>query len=399
MLNARTLLTGVSIGALLASTLWYAAERIDLPSLVSQANAEAPAAAPPPPTVDVVAASARSIVEWDEFAGRFQAADEVQIRSRISGYLEDVHFQPGQLVEAGDLLFTIDARPFQAALAEAEARLKEARAAASLAETELARAQQLRDGGHISASVMDARAQEAASAEASIAAAAAVVEQARLNLGYTEIHAPVTGRISDDAVSPGNLIAAGASAVALTTIVSIDPIHFVFDATEQQYLEYVRATRVDGLRDRARQTPVAVSLIDEPGFAHEGTIDFVDNQIDRLTGTIRGRAVFDNSDGVLTPGMFGRLRLATAQDVDRVLIPERAIGSDQSTKFVWVVMDSGTVTRRLVELGDQHEGLRIVLSGVQAGDQVVVGGLHMLGEGAPVTARVIEDDPVHVAAR
>ncbi len=399
MLNARTLLTGVSIGALLASTLWYAAERIDLPSLVSQANAEAPAAAPLPPTVDVVAAAARSIVEWDEFAGRFQAADEVQIRSRISGYLEDVHFQPGQVVEEGDLLFTIDARPFQAALAEAEARLQEARAAANLADTELARAQQLRDGGHISASVLDARAQQAASAEASIAAAAAVVEQARLNLGYTEIHAPVTGRISDDAVSPGNLIAAGASAVALTTIVSIDPIHFVFDATEQQYLEYVRATRAEGLRDRARLTPVAVSLIDEPDFAHEGTIDFVDNQIDRLTGTIRGRAVFDNSDGVLTPGMFGRLRLATAQDVDRVLIPERAIGSDQSTKFVWVVMDGGTVTRRLVELGDQHEGLRIVLSGVEAGDQVVVGGLHMLGEGAPVTARIIDADPVHVAAR
>lgn len=399
MFGTRTLLSGVSVGALLASAIWYTAERIEIPSFVGEAEASVGAAVAPAPTVDVVTATVRTIVEWDEFAGRFEAMDEVQIRARVSGYLETVHFQPGQIVEKGDLLFSIDARPFEAALAEAEARMAEARAALRLAQSELARAQQLFEGGHVSGSVLDARAQDASAADAAWAAAAAVVERARLDLSFTQITAPVSGRISDDAVSPGNLISAGATAQTLTTIVSLDPIHFVFDATEQQYLAYVRATRPDGLRDRARTTPVAVRLIDEPDYAHEGTIDFVDNRIDRLTGTIRGRAVFDNADGMLTPGMFGRLRLATAVDVERVLIPERAIGSDQSSKFVWVVTADGTVTRRQLTLGGQHQGLRIVLSGVEPGDQVVVGGLHMLGEGAPVTARVIDQDPVQVATR
>ncbi|MEM8792667.1 MAG: efflux RND transporter periplasmic adaptor subunit [Pseudomonadota bacterium] len=396
---SRTLLAGASIGALVASSIWYAADRLDLPSLVAEANAAAPIAAAPAPTVDVIAAQTQSIVEWDEFAGRFQAVDEVAIRARVSGHLDAVHFDPGQIVEKGDLLFTIDPRPFEAALAEARAQLEEARAAAQLAESEFGRAQQLYERGHVSTSVLDTRAQGATAAEAAISAAVAVVERAELDLAFTKITSPVTGRISDDAVSPGNLIAAGAASGALTTIVSINPIHFVFDATEQQYLEYMRATGGESLRSRASQTPVAVRLIDEPDFAHQGAIDFVDNRIDRATGTIRGRAVLENADGVLTPGMFGRLRLATAENVERVLISERAIGSDQNTKFVWVMREDDTVTRRLVTLGDQHGDLRIVLSGIDAGDRVVVGGLHMLGEGAHVTARFIDEDPVRVAAR
>ncbi|MEL7140432.1 MAG: efflux RND transporter periplasmic adaptor subunit, partial [Pseudomonadota bacterium] len=212
-----------------------------------------------------------------------------------------------------------------------------------------------------------------------------------------------TGRISDDAVSAGNLIAAGAGSEALTTIVSLDPIHFVFDATEQQYLEYMRASTEDGLRNRAGRTAVEVRLIDEPGFEHSGTIDFVDNRIDRTTGTIRGRAVLKNGDGLLTPGMFGRLRLATAEDEQTVLIPEEAIGSDQAMKFVVVVTADGTVERRSVTLGDRHETLRIVEAGLAPGEQVVVSGLHIARPGAQVTARLRDGDDsgdaVELAAR
>ncbi|MEM6973846.1 MAG: efflux RND transporter periplasmic adaptor subunit [Pseudomonadota bacterium] len=401
---AGTLLTGAALGALIAGGLWYGASRITPPNFI--ATAEASTAAAPAPTVDVVRAEARVVTEWDEFTGRFQAVDEVAIRARVSGYLDAVHFEAGQVVEKGDLLFTIDPRPFEAALAEAEARLAEAEAAAELADTELTRAERLRAGGHVAQSVLDTRAQEAASAAASIAAAEAAVERARLDLGFTEIHAPVTGRISDDAVSPGNLIAAGAGAEALTTVVSLDPIHFVFDATEGQYLEYLRATETEGLRSRAGETPVAVRLIDEVDFAHPGTIDFVDNRIDRATGTIRGRAVLQNDDGVLTPGMFGRLRLATAIDTTRVVIPETAIGSDQAARFVLVVDEAGTVHRRAVELGDRLTvpgavTARVVTAGIAPGEQVITGGLHMARPGATVTARLDDavDNGTEVAAR
>ncbi|MEM9784472.1 MAG: efflux RND transporter periplasmic adaptor subunit [Pseudomonadota bacterium] len=407
MRNTGTLLSGVAIGALIAGGLWYGASRITPPAFIATAEASTPAATAPAPSVDVIRAGAQVVTEWDEFTGRFEAVDEVAIGARVSGYLDAVHFEAGEVVEQGDLLFTIDPRPFQAALAEAEARVAEARAAARLAETELTRAQRLRDGGHVSQSVLDTRAQEAESAAAAIAAAEAAVERARLDLGFTEIRAPVTGRISDDAVTPGNLIAAGAGAEALTTIVSLNPIHFAFDATESQYLEYVRATEAGGLRDRAGQTPVAVRLIDEAEFAHPGSIDFVDNRIDRATGTIRGRAVIDNADGVLTPGMFGRLRLATAVDVERVVIPEAAIGSDQADKFVLVVGADGTVERRAVALGDRLTEAgrvtgRVVTAGLAAGEQVITGGLHMARPGATVTARLQETEPdtgTRVAAR
>ncbi|MEM1384959.1 MAG: efflux RND transporter periplasmic adaptor subunit [Pseudomonadota bacterium] len=388
MTQTKTLLTGASLGALLAGALWYAADRIDLAALVGPAEASTAPVQAVLPLVDVVAAEARAITRWDEFTGRFVAVDEVAIRARVSGYLDAVHFRAGQIVEKGDLLFTIDPRPFEAALAEADARLAEDRAALRLAETELARQAQLRQQGHVSQSVLDTAVQEAESARAAIAGAAAVVERARLDLGFTEIRSPVTGRISDDAVSAGNLIAAGAGAEALTTVVSLDPIHFVFDATEQQYLEYMRATSDDGLRERAGRTPVAVRLIDEPDFSHTGTIDFVDNRIDRLTGTIRGRAVLPNTDGILTPGMFGRLRLATVENAEAVLIPDEAVGSDQATKFVMVVAADGTVKRREVTLGDRHDTLRIVDAGLTAGEQVVVSGLHMARPGAQVTARL-----------
>lgn len=398
MPKSSKLFAGVALAVLYGSGAWYAGDRISDMQFVASVEASAPAQEARLPVVDVVAAKTRAITEWDEFTGRFEAVDEVSIRARVSGYLDAVHFEPGDVVEKGDLLFTIDPRPFETALAEAEARLIEAKAAASLADKELERAKRLIENGHTSQSVLDERVHEADSARASIAAAQAAVSGARLDLGFTQIHAPVTGRISDDFVSPGNLIAAGATSQALTTIVSLDPIHFVFDATEQQYLEYMRASASSGLRETAGQTPVAVQLIDEPDFAHSGEIDFIDNRIDRSTGTIRGRAVFGNSDGVLTPGMFGRLRLATAEDAVRILIPERAIGSDQTTKFVWVVDDAGSVSRRSVTLHDRYAGERVV-EGLVEGEQVVVTGLHMVGPGAQVTARLVDEATVQLAKR
>jgi len=398
MPKSSKLFAGVALAVFYGAGAWYAGERISDMQFVASVEASAPAQEAPLPVVDVVAAKARAITEWDEFTGRFEAVDEVSIRARVSGYLDAVHFEPGDVVEKGDLLFTIDARPFETALAEAEAGLSEARAAANLAEKELERAERLIQNGHTSQSVLDERVHEAEIAKASIAAAEAAVSRARLDLGFTKIHAPVSGRISDDFVSPGNLIAAGAGSDALTTIVSLDPIHFVFDASEQQYLEYMRASASSGFRETAGKTPVALRLVDEADFAHDGAIDFIDNRIDRSTGTIRGRAVFENTDGVLTPGMFGRLRLATAEDAQRILVPERAIGSDQTTKFVWVVDDTGSVSRRSVTLRDRHANDRVV-EGLSAGEHVIVSGLHMVGAGAQVTARLIEEPTVQMAKR
>ncbi|MEO0822078.1 MAG: efflux RND transporter periplasmic adaptor subunit, partial [Pseudomonadota bacterium] len=288
-------------------------------------------------------------------------------------------------------------RPFEATVAEAGARLEQAEAARRLADAELERARQLLDRGHVSQSVYDTRQREAENAVAAIAAARAALDRARLDLGFTRIHAPVTGRISDDAVSPGNLISGGAGSGALTTIVSLDPIHFVFDATEQQYLEYMRATTSGGLRQRAAKTPVAVRLVDEADFTHPGVIDFVDNRIDRATGTIRGRAVLDNAKGMLTPGMFGRLRLATEENAETVLVPERAIGSDQTRKFVWVVRADDTVERRLVRIGERAGGLTVIEAGLEAGERVIVSGLHRVAEGAAVTP-VPEREPERTVA-
>ncbi len=385
MTNRKKLLTGVSLAAVLTAGLLYATDFLGLQPFAETATAAPTTGEAAPPTVNVIVAESRPVTHWQEFTGRFEAVDEVAVRARVEGQIDAVHFTPGQIVQKGDLLFTIDPRPFEATLAGAEARLEEVRAAAYLAETELKRQRQLRENGHVSQSVLDQAVQEAQAARASIAAAKAAVESAKLNLEFTEIKAPVTGRISDDAVNVGNLIAAGANSEVLTTIVSLDPIHFVFDASEQQYLEYVRGTIATGLRDKDSRIPVAVRLIDEDSFAHPGTIDFIDNRIDRATGTIRGRAIFVNGDEVLAPGMFGRLRLAIAENAPTVLIPEQAVGSDQTLKFVWVADAEGVVHRRRVTLGGREDGLRIIEKGLEAGDQVIVSSLHMIGEGMTIT--------------
>lgn len=386
MANVSSLLSGIAIGAVVAGGFWYGNEKTDILGLFGPAEASASAEQPQAPAVNVFRAQLHQVTEWDDFTGRFEAIDEVSIQARVSGYLDKVHFEPGQIVQKGDVLFTIDPRPYQALLTEAKAALAEARAAALLTETELERAETLREQGHISQSVLDMRRQDMAIASANVASALAVVESTRLNLEFTTITAPVTGRISDDFVSVGNLVSAGSNSVPLTTIVSIDPIHFVFDVTEQQYLDYTRLQAGAGFRGAAGDLDAEVTLIDAPDMSHSGQITFVDNRLDRGTGTLRGHAVVSNDDGLLVPGMFGRMRLAAQGKTDRVTIPDRVINSDQSTKYVWIVDADGTVSRRDVVLHGLHEGLRIV-EGIAAGEQIVSSGLHMIAPGAVVTVK------------
>lgn len=386
MAHKEYLFSGIAVGAVVAGGLWYAANTMQISSFVGAAEASAPTVSPAAPTVEVFPAEVREITDWDEFTGRFEAVDEVLIQARVSGHLDKVHFASGQIVNEGDLLFSIDPRPYQALLSESEAHLAEAQAAAKLSQSELERAELLREQGHISQSILDTRRQNAAIAEASIASAKAAIERARLDLEFTQIHAPVTGRISDDFISEGNLVSAGSGSAALTSIVSIDPIHFVFDVTEQQYLEYMQLHNDIGFRGIVGDLPVEIKLTGGPDFEHSGQIDFVDNRLDAGTGTLRGQAVLENKNGLLVPGMFGRMRLAAETDANGIVIPEKAINSDQATKFVWVVDANGTITRRNVTLQDRHDGLRAV-EGLEAGEQVVVSGLHMVAPGAKVQVR------------
>ena len=398
MAHKTSLLSGIAVGAVVAASAWYGGTHLNITHFVGAAEAAAPAVGIQPPLVEVFAAQSENVIERDTFSGRFEAVDEVAIQARVSGQLEQVHFQSGQIVQQGDLLFSIDARPFKASLAEAQGRLAEAEAAAELAQSEFERATQLSAQGHISQSVLDTRQQDAAIAAASIASAQAAVERAQLDLEFTLIHAPVTGRISDDFVSAGNLVAAGAGSTVLTTIVSLDPIHFVFDVTEQQYLEYIDNSDAMDFRSAAPNREVALQLVGNSEFAREGYVNFIDNRLDRGTGTLRGRAVFDNADGILLPGMFGRIEVATGNGQERVVIPDLAIGSDQSTKFVWVVADDGAVQRRDVTLSDRHAGLRIV-EGLEPGEQVIVSGLHMVSAGAQVRVRPDQSETTDLAMR
>ena len=398
MAHKTSLLSGIAVGAVVAASAWYGGTHLNITHFVGAAEAAAPAVGIQPPLVEVFAAQSENVIERDTFSGRFEAVDEVAIQARVSGQLEQVHFQSGQIVQQGDLLFSIDARPFKASLAEAQGRLAEAEAAAELAQSEFERATQLSAQGHISQSVLDTRQQDAAIAAASIASAQAAVERAQLDLEFTQIHAPVTGRISDDFVSAGNLVAAGAGSTVLTTIVSLDPIHFVFDVTEQQYLEYIDNSDAMDFRSAAPNREVALQLVGNSEFAREGYVNFIDNRLDRGTGTLRGRAVFDNADGILLPGMFGRIEVATGNGQERVVIPDLAIGSDQSTKFVWVVADDGAVQRRDVTLSDRHAGLRIV-EGLEPGEQVIVSGLHMVSAGAQVRVRPDQSETTDLAMR
>jgi multidrug efflux system membrane fusion protein len=376
----------------------------------------------------------RDIVEWDAYTGRLDAIESVEVRARVSGYLESHHFQEGQLVEPGQLLFVIDPRPFEAALAQAEAAQAEAEAQyrsaeavarqrqadreqtvarTELAQARLRRSRPLAPSGAISEDELDVLVSEAreaeaaqfsadaaiesaragvAAAEASIATARAAVEAARLDLSYTRITAPVRGRVSDRRVTEGNLVSGGSiGSTLLTTIVSLDPIHCNFDADERALLKYTRLAK-SGDRESSREAknPVFAALADETNFPHRGVMDFVDNQVDRATGSIRGRAIFPNSSDVLTPGMFVRLRIPGSGKRRSVLVPDSALAADQSAQILYVVGEGNKLEARRVEVGPLAHGLRIVRSGLTGNETIVINGLQRARPGVVVTTSTEE---------
>jgi RND family efflux transporter MFP subunit len=334
--------------------------------------------APPPPQVTVARPVAKTVVSQDEYVGRFVAVDSIEVRARVSGYLSAVHFKDGQMVKQGDLLFIIDRRPFQATLDQARGALAQAKANLAYATSDLERAQPLVGSSVISRQTFDQRIQAKQVAEANVSAQEAAVRQAELDLEFTELRAPVSGRIGDRRVSPGNLVTGGTTGntTLLATIQSTDPIRFEFTMDEASYLRYARlaGAALDVTNDGGR-VPVKLKLLDEEKFLHEGRLDFVDNAIDRSSGTIRGRAEFPNSDGTLTPGMFGRVQVASGPPSEALLLPDAAIGTEQVSKFVLVVDDQNVARAKYVKLGTIVDGMRVVASGLSPDDRVVVNGL------------------------
>jgi RND family efflux transporter MFP subunit len=344
--------------------------------------------APPAPPVTVAKPVKRDIVDMDEYVGRFLAVDMIEVRARVSGYLEGVHFKDGQIVQAGDLLFSIDKRPFQNTLDQAKGTLAQARANLAFTEADLLRAQRLVTDKTISEQAFEQRTQAKRNAEASVASNEAAVRQAELDLQFTELRSPVTGRIGDRRVAPGNLVTGGTSGntTLLATIVSIDPIRFEFTADEGAFIRYERlAKNGKDPESRYTSTPVELKLLDEQDFAHKGTIDFVDNVIDQSSGTIRGRAIVPNPDGFLTPGMFARVRVPGSPKYEALLVPDAAIGSEQIRKFVFVVDGENTVKQKYLTLGTLQGNLRVVKSGLEPDDRVIVNGMMRARTGAKVT--------------
>ncbi|MEE2692582.1 MAG: efflux RND transporter periplasmic adaptor subunit [Pseudomonadota bacterium] len=386
----------------LGATALAGALALGIPYLsTSRANdAQTEQTTPQAASVTVAHPTVKQITEWDEFTGRFAAIDSVEVRARVSGYLEEIAFEDGQIVKKGDLLFKIDPRPFEAELDAAKADLASAEAELQNAQAENERGRRLLERAALSKEEADRRTRVLRQAEAGRAAAKARVDQAALNLEFTEVRAPITGRISDDFVSEGNLIVGGAQGgTLLTTIVSLDPIYFEFTASEADYLKYIRlASGGENAGLQGQSNPVFAKLIDESEFSHEGKLSFVDNQLDPSTGTMRGRATFDNPNGVLSPGMFGRLKIAGSGEYNALLIPDSAVQTDQNEKFVWVADANDVAQRRKVELGPVIEGGRIVRSGLNADDRIIVGGTQFVMAGAAVAPQADQAKLASVAA-
>jgi multidrug efflux system membrane fusion protein len=348
-----------------------------------------PPPARPPPEVSVATPLQHPVDDWDEYTGRLAAVDRVEIRARVSGYLQSVHFQEGALVARGDLLAVIDPRPYEAAQARAEAERAEARVRLALADNEFARAERLFKTRNISEEDFDERSKQRQQAAAAVAGAEASLRRAALDVEFTKVRAPVKGLAGRKLVTEGNLISGGSDgSTLLTTVVSLDPIHAYMTADERAFLRYVRLDR-EGKQASARYSPVPVrmELLDESGFPHLGHMDFVDNQVDTMTGTMLARAVFPNPDLLLTPGLFVRMRLAGGPSYQALLVPDAAIGSDQSQRFVFVLDAQNLPQRRTVVLGRMVGSLRVIASGLVPTDRVVVNGVQRLRAGAPVTVK------------
>lgn len=349
----------------------------------------APPPAPPPAVVSVAKPEVRSITDREEYVGRFVATDTVEMRARVSGYLAGVDFRDGQRVNKGDLLFTIDKRPYQASLDQANADLARAQARLEAAAADLVRSERLIKERNISEQVYDQRVAAKRDADAQLAAAEAAVRRAQLELEFTDLRAPVSGRIGDRRVAPGNLVTGGAqgNTTLLATIVSLDPIYFEFTMDEAAHLRFARLQRGAGKSREGLQ--IELKLVDEDKYIHTGTVDFVDNVLDQSSGTIRMRARFDNGGDLFTPGMFGRVRMAVSQPYEALLIPEAAVLSDQSRKVVLTVTADNTVAPRPVTLGPSVDGLRVVRAGLTAQDTVIVNGLMKARPGAKVNPQPV----------
>lgn len=355
----------------------------------------APAAAPTLPVVTVATPLQREITEWDEYIGRFEASRSVELRPRVSGQITAVHFQDGQFVRQGQPLFTIDPRPYQAALAEAQAGVATARSDLALARSDLDRALRLVEDDAVAKSEIDALRARVTAANASLAAAQARVRSRSLDMEFTTVRAPISGRVSDRRVDPGNLVAAGdgAAATLLTTIVATDPLYFSFDGSEGLFLKGKR-------EGQARGAEVQIRLQDEADYKWTGELDFTDNGLDPNSGTIRARALVRNPDNFLTPGMFGNMRLASGGTVNALLVPDTAVQTDQTRKLLLVVARDGTVSAKEVALGPVIEGgLRVVRNGLAPGDRVVIEGTQMAFPGSKVTARRGQIDAPKPAAK
>lgn len=348
-----------------------------------------PAAAAAPP-VTVAQPVKRTVTDWDEFTGRFEAVDEVQVRARVGGFVNSIEFKDGSIVHAGDLLYVIDSRPFEAIALQADGQLSDARAKAELAKRELDRALTLNTTQAVADSIVDQRRQTLQAAHAAEMQAEGALKAAKLNIEFTHVMAPITGRVSRHLVSVGNLVqGSDGGATLLTSIVSLDPIYIYFDVDEATYQRNSRLW-FEGKRPSSRDTPnpVQVTLTGETKPSHDGKMDFLDNRLDVSTATLRSRAVIPNQDLSILPGQFGRVRLIGSSPYEALLLPDAAIATDQSRKIVFVVKDDNTVEARPVVLGPLDDGLRVIREGLKAEDRVIVNGLQRARVGAKVTPQM-----------
>jgi membrane fusion protein, multidrug efflux system len=356
-------------------------------------QAPAKVSPPPPPAVTAAKPLVKELVEFDDFTGRFEAVASVEVRARVSGYLESVHFKDGQIVKEGDLLFVIDPKPYEVSLRRSQAELTRAQTHLDLATRELDRAQRLAQTGTGTERNLDVQRQSRGEAAANIEAAQAQIAADRLNLGYTKITAPIAGRISRKLVTEGNLVLTNET--VLTTIVSIDPVYFYFDVDERSYLAYVRMA-LDGTRPSGRtsQYPVEIALADEKEFRHQGKMDFVDSRIDASTGTMRGRALVENKDQLIAPGLFGRIRIPGSNKYPAVLIPDEAIAADLDRRVVYVLGEGGAVSERAIRPGPRIDGYRVVRQGLKGDETLVISGLQRIQFGASkVTPQLVTLPP------
>ena len=378
-------------------SIWFAAVVFALAIVAQLAGCTrgvtaTPAAAMAPPAVSVATVLSRQISDFDEFTGRFEAVERVEIRPRVSGYISSVDFVQGREVTKGEVLFVIDPRPYEAALKQAQAQLAQARSQLTLATSEQDRANKLLAAHAISREELESRDAALQQGNANVAGAQAAVDDAALNLSFTRVTAPITGVVSRAEITAGNLVTGGQT--LLTTVVSVDPIYVSFQGDEQGFLNFMNYARKGGAADVAQ--PVFVGLANEEGYPHQGTIAFVDNEIDAATGTVRARGRLDNHDRQFTPGMFARVKVTGSQTFPALLINESAVGTDQGLKYVLRVGPDNTIEYREVKLGAVVDGLRVVRAGLNAGDTIVVNGLQHVRPGMTITPQRVAMGEEHI---